>query len=146
MRKTLSRFKTIGRGARRPRVHGARGHGGTLLPPVRLLVILRWSARATSALVLGMMGAFLVGHGLQFSRLTAREWILMLFLTWSLVGLILAWRWPLRGGVLSLAGLLGFYLIEWAGSGNVPGGAFFPALAVPGVLFIASSVLRRRYL
>lgn len=144
MRRTFSRFKVVGRGSRRPRVHGFREHGGTLTPPVQLVLILRWSARATSVLVLGMIGAFIVGHGLDAGALTAREWIMMLFLMWTLVGLILAWRWALRGGVLSLLGLTGFHILEWLTTGALPGGWFFPALATPGVLFIASAILQRR--
>jgi hypothetical protein len=138
MRRTLSRFKVVGRGARRPRVRGSREHGGTLRPPVQLLLITRWSARATSVLALGMIGAFVLRHGLAPAALSAREWILMLFLLWSLVGLILAWRWPLPGGALSLVGLIGFHVLEWVASGQLPGGWFFPALAIPGALFLVS--------
>ncbi len=144
MRRTLSRFKEIGRGARRPRVHGSREHGGTLNPPVQLLLILRWSARATSVLVLGMIGAFLVGNGINAARLSPHEWILMLFLLWTFVGLIVAWRWPFPGGALSLVGLIGFFALEWFVTGQLPAGWFFPALAVPGVLFVASARLARR--
>lgn len=144
MRRTLSRFKMVGRGARRPRVHASREHGGTQHPPVQLVLITRWSARATSVLALGMVGAFLLGHGLEPVRLTAREWILMLFLLWSLVGLILAWRWPLPGGTLSLVGLMGFHVLEWVATGRLPGGWFFPALAVPGLLFLLSGRVAQR--
>ena len=144
MRRTLSRFKVIGRGTRRPHVHSSREHGGSLNPPVQLLLILRWSARTTSVLVLGMIGAFLVGTGLEPTALSAQEWILMMFLLWTLVGLILAWRWPLRGGAMSLAGLIGFHAVEWLTSGRLPSGWFFPALAVPGLLFMAAAYLRYR--
>ena len=144
MRRTLSRFKIVGRGTRRPRVRGARGLVGSLNPPVQLLLILRLSARASSVLVLGMIGAFLVGNGLDAGKLTALEWILMLFLLWTLVGLVLAWRWPLGGGILSLLGLIGFHALDWIVSGRPPSGWFFPAMAVPGLLFVASSPRRAR--
>jgi len=144
MRRTRSRFTLPGRAARRPLVHGLREHGGSLNPPVQLLLILRWSARASSVLVLGMIGAFLVGSGLEPGALTALEWILMLFLLWTLIGLIVAWRWPLWGGMLSLLGLVGFHVLEWTAAGRPPSGVFFPAMAVPGVLFLASASRRWR--
>ena len=128
------------RGLRPLHVFTGRDRGGTLVPPVRSQLILRWSARATSVLVLGFIAAFLLGSGLDTGSLQPREWALLGLLAGTCLGLVLAWRWEGWGGALSLVCLGGFHLAEWAATGRWPGGWAFPVLALPGVLFIAARV------
>jgi len=125
-------------------VFQGRDWGGTLNPPVRSQLILRWSARASSALVLGFLGAFLVGVGLDTSLMRTLDWILMVLLALMGVGLVLAWRWEGWGGALALVALGSFFLTEWSSSGSWPTGWAFPSLALPGVLFIAARVVGAR--
>jgi len=132
------------RGARVLHVFQGRDRGGTLYPPVRSQLILRWSARASSALVLGFLGAILVGAGLDTSLMNTLDWILMGLLVLMGAGLLLAWRWEGWGGALALVALGTFFLTEWAASGDWPLGLAFPSLAVPGVLFVASRVVGAR--
>jgi hypothetical protein len=125
-------------------VFQGRERGGTLHPPVRSQLILRWSARASSALVLGFLGAFFVGVGLDTSLMRSLDWILMFLLALMGVGLLLAWRWEGWGGGLALLALGAFFLTEWSASGSWPHGWAFPSLALPGVLFVASRVVGAR--
>jgi hypothetical protein len=136
--------RTHGRGARPWHVFQGRDRGGTLLPPVRSQIILRWSARASSALVLGFLGAFLVGAGLDTGALRGLDWLLMALLALMGVGLLLGWRWEGWGGALALVALGAFFLVEWSTSGSWPGGWAFPSLALPGVLFVASRLVGAR--
>ena len=144
MRRSISISRLRPRlGLRRLRVLGARRNAGTLAPPVQVLLILRWSARLASLLVLATLVALTLGTRIEVASLQPVEWILMLFLLWTGVGMILGWRWEIRGGSLSLAGVVGFHLIEWGASGNPPRGWAFPTLALPGLLFLAAGLLAR---
>jgi hypothetical protein len=58
------------------------------------------------------------------------------------LGLIVAWLWELTGALLSLAAVVGFYVVEWVVNGKTAGG-FFPLFAVPGVLCLLDVMLRR---
>ena len=145
MRRSVTHSKLRPRfGLRRLHVSAGRTSAGTLAPPVQLRLLLRWSARATSAFAVAMLLGGVFATGLDPAALAPREWILMLFFLWTAVGMVLAWRWEARGATLSLAGLVGFHLVEWAGSGSWPRGWAFPALAVPGLLFLASAWCGRR--
>lgn len=139
---STSRLRPRG-GVRRLHVLAARSQAGTLQPPVQVKLFLRWSARATSLCVLGWLALFAVGEKFDFAALAPIDWIQMLFFLWAAVGMILAWRWEARGAALSLLGLLAFHLAEWSTSGRWPRGWAFPALAVPGVLFLASAWVGR---
>ena len=137
-----SRLRPRG-GVRRLHVLAARSQAGTLQPPVQVRLFLRWSARATSLCVLGFLALFALGAKVDLAALEPIEWIQMLFFLWTAVGMILAWRWEARGGMLSLLGLLAFHVTEWSTSGRWPRGWALPALAVPGLLFLASAWVGR---
>ena len=137
-----SRLRPRG-GVRRLHVLAARSQAGTLQPPVQVRLVLRWSARATSLCVLGLLALFAVGAKIDLAALAPVDWIQMLFFLWTAVGMILAWRGEARGGMLSLLGLFAFHLTEWSTSGRWPRGWALPALAVPGLLFLASAWVGR---
>jgi hypothetical protein len=60
------------------------------------------------------------------------------------VGMVLAWRWPVIGGALSLGGMILFFTVELAVTGGFPRGLFFYLMPLPGLLFLADGFLRRR--
>lgn len=144
MRRQGHTGRTHGRGIRALHVFQGRDQGGTLNPPVRSELILRWSARASSALVLGFLCTFLVLAGFDTSLMSTLDWILMLLLALMGVGLLLAWRWEGWGGGLALLALGSFFLTEWATSGTWPTGWAFPSLALPGALFVAARLVGAR--
>ena len=99
---------------------------------------LRWTARSWAAMSLLFLTAFIVGNfrgpgnGPTFS-----EWIgLALFPTATIVGLVIAFRKELLGGVVTIASLMGFYLWHFAVSGRLAGGPWFALIAAPGLLFL----------
>lgn len=58
-----------------------------------------------------------------------------------LAGILAAWRWELLGGIISLAGW-GTFVLAVVGSPRRLS-LFFVLLAMPGLLFVGSGLLRR---
>ena len=141
MRRSAHTTRSHGGGLHPLHVFSGRKNAGTLLPPVRSQLILRWSARACSVLVLGSLLAFAIGTRLDLSALQGRERLLMGLLGGTCLGLLLAWRWEGWGGALSLLSLGTFHLVEWAATGRWPGGWAFPVLAMPGALFVSARLV-----
>ena len=104
---------------------------------------LRLTARAASIVCLAIIFFFFVGEGIDFSQVTYRQWIgLMFFPLTVVIGLVLAWREEGLGGAISIVGILGFYLVYgWLLNGSLrQGWAFLPFL-VPGILFVLYRVM-----
>jgi hypothetical protein len=59
-----------------------------------------------------------------------------------LAGILLAWRWESRGGIMSLAGWILFVVAERI---SIRQGGFIMLLGVPSLLFLGSSFLRWRH-
>jgi hypothetical protein len=111
--------------------------------PLRNLV--RWSARLTSLLLLGLVSVFVIGHrGLPdiFRQPTPVQFEFAA-LGLMLLGLVIGWLREGIGGLLVVLGLVAFNIVEFAASGRPALGAF-PLFAVPGVLFLLSALLQRR--
>ncbi len=64
-------------------------------------------------------------------------------LTVTAIGFLLSWWRDLLGGLMSMAGIGGFYLWHLTETGNFPGGWVFPLCFIPVILLVISSLLRR---
>ena len=107
--------------------------------PVRVL------AKVTSAGLLALVGAITVGEGLPSpASLTRTEAAQFLLFGGVCAGMALGWKRERLGGAISLASLAGFYGVEIAVNGKLPGGWVFPVLALPGVLFLLAGRSGRR--
>lgn len=103
----------------------------------------RWAARGLSALVLLFWGFFLVasffGGESEASRpLSARDYVGLVTMGLWLIGLVIAWKWELLGGVV--------VLVAYVSAGVANTSVFsLPFLIIPtaAVLFLASWWLRR---
>ena len=105
----------------------------------------RWLARGWAVLSIGLVLAFLVGEGFHPSQVQAREWLGLIFFPIGIcVGMIVAWRHELLGGVITVASLAVFYVIHLATSGIFPKGWAFLAFALPGFLFVLAGGLQGR--
>jgi hypothetical protein len=107
--------------------------------------LVHWAARVTSLLLLGLVIAFVIGHGgppnvMGQPRPVQLELAAMGLM---LLGLLIGWVREGLGGLLVLLGLAAINLVELAVNGRPALGAF-PLFAVPGVLFLLSAMLRRR--
>jgi hypothetical protein len=109
--------------------------------PRLLPAVCRWTARIIGTLLVLLSVAIAIGEGMP-NPLTLPAWAQIIFLALALimVGILIAWRWEFAGGVLSLAGFcLGIVPLN-----NSPRGLtwFYFALALPGVLYVTSALLR----
>ena len=105
--------------------------------------VARWIARVLSALILLFWGFFIVAHafgdeGGASRPLNTNDYILFAMMAVWLVGLSVAWRWELTGGMMTLAGLLIAAVVNWRV-------LTFPGIliAVTAVLFLSSWWIRR---
>lgn len=111
-----------------------------------LIAGMLWLARLSAVAMAGLILLFAVGEGFHPTKLQLPELILFvpLFIAW--LGLWLGWRSEGLGGTLILVGIASFYLTHFAltGFGRFPRGWAFPAIAVPGLLFLLCWFLRRK--
>ena len=116
------------------------GRRETALMPV---LVLRWIARLSGLLVAGGYVLIVVG---DFTNphagppLTFVEWAGLALLTATCAGMLVAWRWELPGAILSLASLATFTAVIHFNRHTV-----HFVLAIPGVLFLADWLVRRRH-
>ena len=106
------------------------------------VLILRWIARLSGLLIAGgyvllVIGEFANPHSGPPS--TFVEWAGIALLTATCAGVLVAWRWELPGAVLSLASLIAFTAVVHFRHHTV-----HVVLAIPGILFLADWLLRRR--
>ena len=106
-----------------------------------LATIFRWSARILGTVLVGLTLVLAIGEGIP--NLLTQPFVIQLgflALTLMLLGILLAWRWELPGGLMSLAGWVLFIVAErihWQHS------LFLMLLCVPSLLFLGSAVLLR---
>jgi len=106
---------------------------------------IRWLARGLSLAAAGLLLFFAVGEGMHVSHFSGRELALFAFFPMGVcLGMIMAWRWEITGGSVTVASLAGFYLIHWLTSSRMPGGWAFLAVASPGFLFVLSGLINYR--
>ncbi|HEX6127289.1 MAG TPA: hypothetical protein VFZ23_18100 [Pyrinomonadaceae bacterium] len=105
---------------------------------------LRLSAHATAVVCLAVTLLFLFGTDFQFQSLSVREWIgLGFFPVGVVIGLVLAWREELLGGVIILASIAGFYLVYgWLLSSDLRQGWVLLPFLVPAILFLIHGSLQ----
>jgi hypothetical protein len=115
-----------------------------LLSPSLLELGLRWTARLLAAILVGLVVVIYIGEGgFNPLKLSTVEAVQHVFFFTTLAGMILAWRWPLAGGTISIVGILMFFAVEFVVTGRLPHG-LFPLMPLPGILFVLSALIRRR--
>jgi hypothetical protein len=114
-----------------------------LSPPPRIVC---WSARITSLVLIGLVVFFVIGNGGPPTILRQPTSVQLEFAAMGLMllGLVIGWVREGLGGLLALLGLAAFNAVELAVNG-VPAKGAFPLFAVPGVLFLVSALIRRKY-
>ncbi len=115
---------------------------------MRGVTLVVWAARATAILLLSLVLLIVVGEGVlgeglpNLAKTSASQDVQFAALAIMCVGLGIGCFRDGVGGAIALGGLAAFYGIDFAVVGRWPGGAF-PWFAVPGVLFLASFVIRK---
>jgi hypothetical protein len=116
------------------------------LPPVtpsRLETGVRWLTRLLTVLVVGLVLMIFLGEGFNPLNLKDVEVVQMIFFWTACIGMVLAWRWQVIGGAISLGAMILFITVEFVVTGRLPGG-FFYLMLLPGILFMVDAFLRRR--
>jgi hypothetical protein len=106
--------------------------------------IMRWTARILALVAIGLFVLFMVESGAatisQLSFTNPQGIPVLLSLLLALVGVIVAWRWELVGGILTIVGALGIIGLVCLGSGTdmLLCSLFFTGpLLIAGILYLA---------
>ena len=96
--------------------------------------VLRWTARASGLVVAIAYLAIVPAHILEPHAqppTRSREWLGIALLSTACLTVFIAWRWPLPGGLLSLAALAAFVLVVHLQQPLVAA-----VIATPGMLYL----------
>ena len=114
----------------------------------RAPTFVRWVARIWSIPAICFIAVILGGEILSPTApppVSVRDVIgLSLFPFGVFLGILLAWRWEMLGGIISVVSFFGFYAVLWLFDRRLPRGPFFALASVPGLLFFVSFLLGRR--
>ena len=106
--------------------------------PVR---VLRWLARAASIASLSLLAMFATSGGAAPS---AFEWLLLAFFPLgTAIGIALAWRFEILGGVVSATSLALFYAILSLDESRPAAGPWFVVFASPALALLACGLATR---
>jgi len=124
--------------------------GGRVLASRILIWIARIAGTLLATLVLSILAAHIInpqgpeGDGPSLGTLAS----IAIFPFGAAVGLLLGWRWPLWGGIVTIACMAYFFAVieEWlVGGGSVHSPSLFPMMfVVLAVLYIVGGLLARR--
>jgi hypothetical protein len=108
------------------------------------LIGLEWIARVASIASITLLAMIFFGEAFHPSQISPEEWVgLIFFPTGVVAGMIIAWRKEAVGGFMTVASLVGFYLVYGYLLRNHIGGWYFLAFSAPGFLFLFHWLLYR---
>jgi len=103
-----------------------------------------WTARIAGLISLGLMTLFFIGEGGTLFDASSLEMFLAIFFPGLVaLGFVLAWFRPWGGGLISVGGLILFYVFHWIIAGNFPQGVAFIVFTLPSFLFLADAGFAR---
>ncbi len=113
-----------------------------MLSTIRILI---WIARLLAVCSMSMLVLFAIGGFNPPLKMTLQEATLFLFFPVGIcAGMLLAWRWELYGGTLTVLCLLMFYGLHVLFGHSFPNGPWFLIFAFPGFLFLGIGLFARR--
>ena len=110
-----------------------------------LLGAMAWTGRIIGIFVAGVVVAMVFGHAFSeegLPNLLTEPWgvrLEFLGLFSAVLGVVLAWKWELLGGLLIIGGMMVFHIAE----GTLWLGTVFELFDLTGVLFVAHWYLKR---
>lgn len=106
-----------------------------------LLLAVRWTARISSILFIGVFMLMFVGEGFDPAKVRPLEWLMLFFGPFGLMlGMILGWWKEGLGGAITILSLFISLLVgDYSGSG----GGYMLICASPGFLFLLSWLLSK---
>ena len=102
--------------------------------------VIRWTARVIAALMFLLIGFIVATHIFGDQEEALRSLNTIIPMAMILVGLIIAWKWELIGGLLILCGCLIFGINKWLILLISPYGV----CAIAAILFIISWLMHRK--
>ncbi|HLE28652.1 MAG TPA: hypothetical protein VI793_11075 [Anaerolineales bacterium] len=106
-----------------------------------LLLALRWAARLSSIVFIGVFILMFIGEGFEPAKITPREWASLFFFPFGLVvGMILAWWKEGLGGAMTVVSVFASLFVSDPSSS---GGGYMLICASPGFLFLLYWILSK---
>jgi len=113
------------------------------VPAVITFSGLRWLARISSLASIGLLGLFLFG-GEESITPTLREAVAMAFFPFGVIaGMIVGWKYELRGGLISVISLAMFYAVMAIMGRGIPTTPWFLVFTLPGILFLTAGLIQK---
>lgn len=107
-------------------------------------IIVHWTARLLSVLPLAFVIIAIAHEGSNpIAIIRSTHGLFLFFPIGGLAGFLLAWRWELIGGMVSVGSLAMFYVLHYVQQGRVPAGANFLIFCSPAFLFLVAWMWRR---
>lgn len=107
------------------------------------LAVIELLARITSIASITLLVMLFAGEGFHPSQVAPKEWIGLLFFPIGvIIGMIVAWWKEGVGSVVTVASLIGFYIVYGYLLRSHIGGWAFVLFAAPGFLFLLHWLLR----
>jgi hypothetical protein len=116
-----------------------------LAHPIWIAAAVRWTARVLGVLLLVITLSFYVMEGgPNPAKLSLIQGLQFASHGLALLGLVVLWVWELPGGLLTVAGMVGFCTANYLAVGRFPGGWVFPLFYLPAGFALISWTLARR--
>jgi len=115
--------------------------GTSNVTPSPLLTTVRWIARISSILVIGVFLLMFFGEGFDPVKVKPSEWVMLLFGPFGFIlGMILGWWKEGLGGAITIVSFFGAMLVgDYSGSGATN----MAICAAPGFLFLFAWLLSK---
>ncbi len=107
----------------------------------------RWAARLTGIAIGGLFLLFFIGEGnvSQLMQVSRVEWALIACIPiLFIIGVIVAWKREIIGGVVILISVIAFNTIDMAAARTFTGNIEFAFVTIPGILFLLAAFLDRK--
>ncbi len=108
------------------------------------MAVARWFGRILGLLIVGLVLLIAIGERFDPTALSGTELAMSVVLLVPLGGMLTLWKWEGVGGLLVIAGMSAFFLINYSVSGRFPSGFVFPTVFSPGVLALVCWWHQRR--
>lgn len=106
-----------------------------------IILVIRWIARLAGTSLFVLLAMIMIAERFGFFRAGLQASLTGICIILALCGLLLAWRWEMKGGMLTTLSMIALYGIHFMRSGGrLPRGWVFPSLLMLGFLYMLCGV------
>jgi len=109
-----------------------------------LLLISRIAGIVSALLILLIFVGELIGGGAGSLELSVWEWIQMIVFAAVWAGLLIGLKLQLLGAILTIGGMVLFYLLNFIFSGSFPRGPWFFVFILPGFIYLRLGIRQQK--